>query len=249
MLCLTAASVAAAQPAADDAQARHTGTVWLGLMTDWALSERWGLWFDTHDNARAFFVLRGGVTHRFRVGADHKPAPSVTLGYAHLWTDPGSGRRERHEHRPWGQVVFPYAIAKHWRFSQRLRYDLRLRQRVEDGAVTDGFSAIHRTRYQTVLSYDVGTIPFGTLFLQLANEVLIHLGQGAPPNQLDQDRISALLGLRMANVTLRLGYMDRYLPKSGSRAALHEHSVVLWWNQRFPFRRRPSATLPEASNP
>src|SRR5690606_12281097 len=95
MLC---PSKAVAQTTPDARE--HHGAAWFGLMTDWQLSGPWSLWFDTHYNTRAFVALRGGITHRF------EPGPTVTAGYAHLWTRPGNF--ERNEHRPWAQLFMPF---------------------------------------------------------------------------------------------------------------------------------------------
>ncbi|MBT8470717.1 MAG: hypothetical protein KJN97_18365, partial [Deltaproteobacteria bacterium] len=55
----------AQEPAPAQQQPRHVGAFWAGYMSNWGIRPPWSIWFDTHYNTRAFFVLRGGLTYRF----------------------------------------------------------------------------------------------------------------------------------------------------------------------------------------
>jgi len=241
--------VALAQPAraqSEPSGAReHHAAAWFGLMTDWQLSGPWSIWFDTHYNTRSFLVLRGGLTHHFEIG------PSVTLGYAHLWTRPGYFDRD--EHRPWGQVFMPFAFSERWSLSQRLRLELRIRQRVLDDEVVAGWVNVLRWRSQTAVSHWLVRQPDGGgWFVQTALEMLANGGSNAGPNFLDQNRVSVMGGFRTGPFTVRLGYLDRFVPGSSGATPVHEHNAVLWVNYKFKQSdpappKRPEA--PEIGNP
>lgn len=200
----------------------HAGTFWLGYMSTWFVAERWSVWFDTHYNERAFYVLRGGLSHHFDAG------PTVTAGYAHLWTDPGNGTLSRNEHRPWAQVVFPVRYTDRWAFSERVRWDVRVRESIAEGRVSDGFDVTNRLRLQTVLTHWFPERSFGRFLLQVANESLVNFGPDVGPNRLDQNRVSVLFGIRSGGMTFRVGYMDRFLPGTSGRAPTHEHAALFW---------------------
>ena len=234
---------AVAQANGPSTRPKRRGTFWIGYMTDWVISRPWSLWFDSHYNHDAFFVLRGGLTFRFEAG------PALTAGYAHLWTNPGDGSLKQDEHRPWGQVVFPMRFGDSWAFSQRIRYDARFREKTSDGRVSRGWFFTHRLRYQSALTYFMPKIGFGQLFLQTANEVLVHFGRNAGPNFLDQDRVSVLIGWRRKHISVRTGYMYRFLPGTAGNAPRHEHGMLLWINHSIDLFQDHRHGLPEANNP
>ena len=227
--------------------AEDRSTYWLGYMADIAIAPYQSIWFDTHYNAAAFFVLRGGLTQGFNAG------PRVTAGYAFLLTDPGSGALERKEHRPWAQVFVPVKLSDTWRFSQRIRYDHRIQQNIAGGEVVDGWSTNNRLRFQSVFSYYLSECSIGQPLLQLADEVLFDLGPDAGPNYLDQNRLSFLVGLQTGSLTFRAGYMWRFIPGRTGNNITNEHALILWVNHSLDLRR-PEDTQgeqwgPEVGNP
>lgn len=216
---------------------------WAGLMTDWQLHGPWALWFDTHYNTRAFVVLRGGLTHHFKAG------PSVTGGYAHLWTQPGGF--ERNEHRPWAQLFFPFHFSDRFSVSHRLRFDLRVRERIADGELVSGWVTTPRWRSQTALNLWFGNALGGRWFSSTALEVLVNGGSTAGPNYLDQNRASLMLGYKLTAVTVRAGYLHRFVPGATGLSPVHEHNAVLWLNYKYRQSEpvRPKPATPEAANP
>ncbi|MEM6931463.1 MAG: DUF2490 domain-containing protein, partial [Myxococcota bacterium] len=107
----------------------HEARWWVGYMSNWMWHPRWSVWFDTHYDHGRFGVLRTGVSHHLPSG------PTATVGYGHLFLDPGDGTLNRQEFRPWGQVSLPWKLGERWAFSQRVRSDFRFRQPVADGQV------------------------------------------------------------------------------------------------------------------
>lgn len=210
------------------ADAEHEGTFWPGYMSTWWVDPNWSLWFDSHYNLDTFFMARGGLTHVFDAG------PSVTGGYAFLLLNPSF---ERHEHRPWAQVFAPWRINDLWSLSGRLRMDFRLLQSVEDGEIEDDWDFVFRPRVQGTLTRNFEAIRFGEPFAQLSYELLLNAASDPHREVVDQSRVSLLFGLRMEHVTVRVGYMNRYLPHSRGDG-LVEHAALLWFTQSFDFVKR-----------
>lgn len=213
----------------------NKGAFWLGYMSTWWLHPNWALWFDAHYNTRAFAVLRGGVTYAFDAG------PRVTAGFAYLRLDTSEGYLDRNEYRPWAQVVLPWRFAENWRFSHRLRTDFRWRENVEGGRVVSGFDFTFRARWQNVLTYDLPPIRLGKPFLQVASEVLVDFAKEESAALLDQNRASGFVGLNLGDVTVRVGYMNRWL--AGPR--VHEHSGIIWFTHSIDLRKKRRKDTPE----
>lgn len=222
----------------------QTATIWLAYMWLGAIDPSWSLWFDTHWNHEAFFVLRAGVQWQAEDG------PSVAGGYAQLWLSPGDGTLGRREYRPWAQVVFPARYGDDWSFSHRIRYDMRFRKSVAEGRVVDGVDFTNRFRFQTVLTRTLARIGPGRVLAQVADEVLVNAGPDAGPNFLDQNRVSLLFGYAMTEATFRVGYMHRFLPGASGASPRHEHAMLLWVNHRTRLSRGDyEPLLPEQGNP
>ena len=153
---------------------------------------------------------------------------------------------------PWAPA--PFRFSERWSISQRIRWDVRIRQNVRDGAVVDGWTTVQRLRFQFAATYWLPKIRFGRLFLQVSNEVLINAGRNAGPNYLDQNRISGMFGWRHRGLQIRTGYMNRFVPGAQGLSPVHEHVGLLWVNQdiwlprgKTPEPRRPPPA--EGANP
>lgn len=242
LLTATSASAQTTTPP-DPGERQHESSLWVGLMTDWQLKGPWSLWLDTHYNTNAFFVLRPGITYKFDSGF------SATAGYAYVLTDPGTGALERQEHRPWGQFVFPAKFGPDWALAERIRGELRIREKTANGEVTDGWIVVPRLRAQTTLSYFFARPSYGDWFLQPGIELLVQGGSNVGTNFLDSVRSSMLVGLKVNPFTFRAGYMARFIPSTSPPT--YEHDAILWVNYSFERKeKKPEALpLPEAQNP
>lgn len=242
---LSASTAGAQTTVAPEPGARqHEGALWLGIMSEWRIRGPWSLWFDTHLNERAFFVLRPGLSYKFASG------PTATAGYAYVLTDPGDGSLTRQEHRPWAQLVFPAKFGDDWGFSERLRAELRARERVENGSLTEGWIAVPRFRAQTAVTYTFAKASYGQWFLQPAVEILVNAGDSVGRNFLDQTRASLMVGLHTEAFTVRVGYMDRFIPST--TPPTHEHDLVVWLNYAWKSEDAAPAPVdphPENQNP
>jgi hypothetical protein len=226
---LACSAVLSLAPSVARADTEHEGTFWTGYMSSWWLDPSWALWFDTHYNLDTFFLLRGGITHAFEAG------PTVTTGYAWLLLNP---EFEREEHRPWAQVFVPIPLNDDWSLSGRFRMDFRFLDSVENGEVTNGTDFAFRTRFQTTLTRRFAPIRWGKPFAQLSHELLLNAASDPHRDVLDQNRVSLLFGLETKWVTIRTGYMNRYLPSARGGNGLDEHSFIVWFTQRINLREK-----------
>lgn len=203
-----------------DARADSEETFWLGYMSNWWLNPSQAIWFDTHLNHDTFFVLRGGYTHRFESG------PSLTGGYAYLRLNPDL---ERQEHRPWGQLFLPFRLNDEWTASFRLRSELRFLESLDNGQPASGYDFAWRNRFQTSFTRRFEPVKLGTPLLQFSHELLLNFVSNPELDTLDQNRLSIMVGLEMENLTIRIGYMNRYLANINDGTT--EHAALLWFTQ------------------
>ena len=215
----------------------HDGTFWTGYMSTWWVDPSWGIWFDTHYNVDTFFVLRGGISHRFEAG------PVVTGGYAFLLLNPNF---ERHEHRPWGQVFYPYWRNEKWSLTGRLRVDLRFLDSLEHGEITSDTDFIFRPRLQTNLTRRFAPTRFGVPMVSAHHEILFNAAtSNLDRDVLDQNRVSLLFGLDMSYITVRVGYMNRWLPNANAGDGRFEHAAIVWFSQAIDLWKKGKARKPE----
>ena len=205
-----------------EARAESQETVWIGYMSNWWLNPTQAIWFDTHLNHDTFFVLRGGYTHRFESG------PSITGGYAYLRLNPDL---ERPEHRPWGQLFLPFHLNDDWNASFRIRSELRFVESLENGQPASGYDFAWRNRFQTSFTRRFAPVSFGTPLLQFSHELLLNFASNPDQDTLDQNRLSVLLGLERGGLTIRVGYMNRYLANINDGTT--EHAALLWFTQNI----------------
>ena len=222
------------------AETVNEGSFWGGYMGSMWLDPQWALWFDTHYNLDSFWVIRGGLTRTFESGV------SVTGGYAYLQTNP---HLDRQEHRPWAQAVIPLRLSDNWSFSQRMRTDFRIQQSLESGRIASGWDFTFRARFQSALTYRLPPLRFGQPILQLADEVLLDLGSTSEPVGLDQNRASLMFGIEFDSLTVRVGYMNRFIPGSSRLVDTFEHAAVLWFTHSIDLGKGAGKQVPESGGP
>lgn len=235
IVTLTVLLLSGAHPMAAQSGTASEGSFWAGYMSSWWFGPSRAIWFDTHYNVDSFFMLRGGLTHALDVGA------TVTAGYAFVLLNPDLSR---HEHRPWAQAFAPFRLSDAWSVSGRLRLDFRFRQNLDDGLVTSGYDFTLRTRLQATVTRRFKPTRYGEPLIQLADELLLNAFADPADGTVDQNRLSLLAGLEMERLTIRIGYMNRYLPNSLAGAGLVEHNLIVWFTHtvnigRWTRRQQP----------
>jgi hypothetical protein len=228
------------------AQAPSTKTIvdqeqgWVGIMTNGRLSEKWGLWNDFHYVPGAFGVVRTGLSYRIL------PEMTLTGGYAQLWLSaPAEAGLPRAERRPWGQLVVNHKVSPRLFMANRIRYDMRYRQSLEQGLPAEGFDFNHRLRFLVSMRWPLKgyEIKGGTPFFNLSNEVLVNFGEQILTNHFDQNRLWATLGWQLGNLTLQSGYMLRYVQMAGLLQYQRNHTLLLWLTWNFDFRKQAQPDL------
>lgn len=209
----------------------HEKQIWIGYMTSVKLNERFSLWNDFHFATSNFLIGRHGVSYHFNRQV------TATGGYAWLFLAPSfSNKLLRQEHRPWAQLMVTSLIGTGWQVQQRIRYDARFREKVENDKIIGGvYTFNHRVRFMYNIRKTLNSSFFGskTTFISLNNEVLVNFGRHVYRNHLDQFRTSLLIGRTLDNKIFQLGYMYRFIPLSTENTYRHYHSITLWINHNF----------------
>lgn len=213
----------------------HSGQAWIGYMTSVPLNEKLSLWNDFHLATDNFLIGRHGLTYHL------SRQVAVTGGYAWLFlSTTNSNQLKRQEHRPWGQIMFTSTMPGGWQTQQRFRYDARFRETVAGGAIIDGdYTFNHRLRYMFNIRKTLDGSEFHSkaAFLSLNNEVLINFGSNVTSNNLDQFRVSLLMGKGFDSFVFQLGYMYRFVPQGTPLTYRHYHGVTLWINHNIKTKR------------
>ncbi len=216
-------------------QTAHNNQYWFGYMTSAKLSDKYSLWNDAHFVPGAFAIVRTGLTRNiFGKG-------TLTGGYAYAKLPFGSDNvLKRTEHRPWAQAYFASTPAQSWTLSQRIRYDARYRQRIEETGLSDGYLFNHRVRFLVSLRRNINKPRQGgdIYYAVLSNEILLNFGNQVIQT-FDQNRISLGVGLERKKTQYQIGLMNRYVQRSASQY-VQNHTLVVWVTQKLDFTRKVS---------
>lgn len=199
---------------------------WLGYMTQLRVSDTYSLWNDFHLVPEGFYVLRTGLSYHFNERV------TATAGYAFLGLPVGTLTQDlkRQEHRPWGQLVVNVPIAPNWSFTHRFRYDMRFRRNVADGQLASGYELTHRPRFLFTLRRNLPALRFGEQlpYVSFGNEVLLNFGSHVVFNRMDQNRVTAGVGVARRGLALQVGYMNRFVQLPSGRDFVMNHTLFLW---------------------
>ncbi|MBX3251684.1 MAG: DUF2490 domain-containing protein [Myxococcales bacterium] len=232
----------AAHAQAPAREVRHQRQLWVGYMTQLRLTDRFGLWNDAHLVPGGFYVLRTGLT----VHAHERVA--VTAGYAFLGLPVGSLTPDlkRTEHRPWGQIVYSAHLGERWRIQQRFRYDARFRRNLDEGGLAPGYALTNRVRFMLNFRRDLTRLRFGPMlpYFTFGNEVLLNFGRRVVYNHLDQNRVSAALGVTYRGLSVQLGYMHRFVQLEAGNRFVANHTLTLWVFHAIDARRPAERAAP-----
>ena len=129
--------------------------------------------------------------------------------------------------------------------ANRIRYDMRYRQSLEQGLPAEGFDFNHRLRFLVSMRWPLKgyEIKGGTPFFNLSNEVLVNFGEQILTNHFDQNRLWATLGWQLGNLTLQSGYMLRYVQMAGPMQYQRNHTLLLLLTWNFDFRKQSEPDL------
>ncbi len=66
---------------------------------------------------------------------------------------------------------------------------------------------------------------------------------------LDQNRASLMLGIELDSLTVRVGYMNRFIPGGSGLVDTLEHAAVLWFMHSFDLGKGVGEQVPESGGP
>lgn len=178
------------------AQPATTSQAWITYQAQARVSAKWSLWFDAnYRSQRAFFqenfqdAVRVGITRQISEQA------SWSAGYAYFRAyRPQPGPDEKlEEHRLWAQYLLVQTKGR-WQISHRFRAEHRNQeQTTEPQRGEDDVLNTVRMRYMFIARHplqqtEAVALP---LWLQLANEIMVHSGKGVGWRIFEQNRVVA----------------------------------------------------------
>lgn len=207
--------------------------VWIGYMTSTKISDKYSIWNDVHYVPESFAIVRTGLTRNVLNNG------GITVGYAFLKLPVSPETKlERNEHRPWAQVQLTAPLAAKWSVTQRIRYDARFRQRINDGELADGYTFNHRLRLLLSIRKNIGNCSARGVqpYLAVSNETLLNFGKEITYNTFDQNRASLSFGIQKKQIQYQLGFMNRFVQTGPARYSSNQ-TVVIWVIQKFDLTR------------
>lgn len=194
--CLWLAGMLATCKPFAGAQVVTRSQVWFTYQAQARVSTKWSLWFDAnYRSQRAFFqenfqdAVRVGVTRHITEQA------SWSAGYAFFRLyRPLQGPDEKlEEHRLWAQY-FWLKSAGNWQLSHRIRAEQRNQEQTPNPVRgrDDVFNTV-RLRYMFTARYPLHQTPSVKLplWLQVADEIMVHYGKGVGYRIFEQNRVVA----------------------------------------------------------
>lgn len=188
--------------------------LWLGYFSRIKVAEKWGInsdvqWRRNYDNGmHVQDVFRTGINYKLHLQA------VATVGIAFFRHHSGRIKQKiiQPEWRPWQQLNFVQDVGR-FNLSHRFRFEQRVRQRIVNDALTDDFDFNYRIRYRFNVQLPINKkkIENNTLFLDLANEVMLNFGKEIETNYFDQNRIQLGLSYKLnENYRFQLSYMQLF---------------------------------------
>jgi hypothetical protein len=216
----------------------NSSQLWGGYIHSLRLNNNYSVWNDLHYVPESFFILRHGFTYHA------SKEVSVTAGYAWLQTAVASqnNRLQRFEHRPWAQLMVNLPVGVKYSIHHRVRYDYRIRERMEAGLPQDDFIGYHRVRFMTSIRRPLkgNTLGNKVPYLNLGNEILVNFGRPINTDHFDQNRIWLMVGMQYDIFNVQLGYMNRYTSTSNPLVYNNFHTIVLWITHAAKRKKNPA---------
>lgn len=211
---------------------------WVGYINSIRLNKNYSLWNDLHFVPQSFFILRHGFTYHA------SQEVSFTAGYAWLETAVAASnyKLQRFEYRPWAQMMVNLPVGTKYSIHHRVRYDYRIRQRMELGLPQNDFSPYHRLRFMSSVRRPLKGSSFGNKipYVNIGNEILVNFGRPINTDHFDQNRFWLMLGMQYDQFNLQLGYMNRYTSTLNPNVYNNYHSLVLWITHAIKRKNMPN---------
>jgi hypothetical protein len=196
----------------------HNNVNWLQVFNTINLHKKWSVHLEYQ--WRRTDGLKSWQQSLLRAGINYKLNDQVTLHTGYGWIEtfpygdhPIASAGTFPEHRLYEQISFRQPIRK-FTFIHRFRIEQRWLGRVRPGTdrEIDGWTYLHRFRYQLKAQYVLFAKKESQLYAAYANEIFIAAGKNVGVNIFDQDRNFLLLGYKInKQISIEGGFMNQVL--------------------------------------
>jgi hypothetical protein len=259
VLLLVASTVSWSQ---NDSKIDQTNA-WLSYNGNHKLTKKWG--FHTEYQLRRNEVFKNPMQHLFRLGVDYNinKEVSASAGWGYIETAAYGEFSEQNpskynnfkfnEQRIWEQLVINHKNSGRFFFDSRFRLEQRYIQSFKNFNTAidplylryndpeEGFWKLrHRARYRFRVQVPLTTSKMedNTLFLAVADEIFVNIGEHVAANVFDQNRLSLALGWRFTKDTnIQLGYLNQFLQKSDGIGKENNHTLTMGYTHNLDFSK------------
>jgi hypothetical protein len=220
---------------------------WFGMFNQIRLSERWGIWHDSHFrlkndyvNDPSQFLIRVGPM--FYLHNDLR----VTVAYSFINHFPEDNHKNISvpEHRPFQQVQW-FTRQGPTRLMQWVRLEERFRRNIKnDDELADGYNFNWRIRYNFALFIPLskkGLEPKSLQFL-INDEIMVNFGKNIVYNYFDQNRLFGGFVYQITKESnIQLGYMNIFQQQAAGNKYKNQHTIRLFYFHNFHFNHEDAA--------
>ncbi|WPR71824.1 DUF2490 domain-containing protein [Flavobacterium sp. NG2] len=246
-----------------DPKVEQTNT-WLSYNGNHKLTEKWAL--HTEYQLRRNEGLKNPMQHLIRFGLDYhlNKDVSVTAGWAYIETAAYGEFAEQipskfnnhkfNEQRLWEQLAINHKNSGRFFFDSRFRLEQRWSQSFTNTGTPmspnfaryddpeEGYWKLrHRARYRFRVQVPLtsSTMKDNTLFLALADEIMVNVGKKVTANVFDQNRLSVALGWRFTkDSNIQLGYLNQFSEKSDGINKENNHTLTVGYTHNLDFTKK-----------
>ncbi|WP_366186461.1 DUF2490 domain-containing protein [Flavobacterium ovatum] len=237
--------------------------VWMSYNGNHKLTEKWGL--HTEYQMRRNQGFKNPMQSMFRFGLDYNVSKDVmvTAGWAHIETaaygefaEAIPSRFNDHkfnEHRIWEQLVINHNNSGRFSFDSRFRLEQRWTQSFKNFGTSlssdylryddpeEGYWKLrHRARYRFRVQVPLTSAQMedNTLFLAVADEIFVNIGERVAANVFDQNRLSAALGWRFTkDSNIQVGYLNQFSEKGDGISRENNHTITVGYTHNLDFTK------------
>ncbi|MCG9791557.1 DUF2490 domain-containing protein [Flavobacterium algicola] len=238
--------------------------VWLSYNGNHKLTEKFGL--HTEFLLRRNEVLQNPMQTMFRFGVDYhiNKDVMVTAGWAHVETAAYGDFAEHvpskynnykfNEQRIWEQLQLNHKNSGRFIFDSRFRLEQRWTQSFKNFGTTlspeylryddpqEGYWKLrHRVRYRfrTQIPLTSAKMEDNTLFLAIADEIFVNVGERVAANVFDQNRLSAAFGWRFSKESnIQVGYLNQFIEKGDGISRENNHTITVGYVYNVDFTKK-----------
>ncbi|WP_159085959.1 DUF2490 domain-containing protein [Flavobacterium faecale] len=236
---------------------------WLSYNGNHKLTEKWGLHTEYQNRRNDGF--KNPMQTMVRLGLDYhiNKEIMVTAGWAHIETSAyGDFAKQTpskyndhnfSEHRIWEQLAINHHDIGRFSFDSRFRLEQRYSQSFKNFGTgltnnylryddpEEGYWKLrHRARYRFRVQVPLTSAKMedNTLFLAVADEIFVNVGERVGANVFDQNRLSAALGWRFNKQSnIQVGYLNQFSEKGDGISRENNHTITVGYTHNIDFTK------------